>query len=184
MLKHNFKCIFLILLLFNFCQKDWGTQRTDIYTSLEGPSYSAYFLAEYYNIELCADSDSMKIGESVNITANVSRNDRNNFGVDLYYKWYVEDRYVEAFGMWYYNINYIFSPRLNGKLIEEGFNINSVEFTTSTDIAFRIYRTTQSVSDIVRRTDFLFVKLYLGFKNLDGLIKYFCDRSIKIHVYY
>ena len=94
MLKRSIQIFSLILFLFNYCQKDWGTQRTDIYTSLDGPSYSGFFLAEFYDVNFILDPDALKIGRSINISADVKRNDNRNINVELFYRWYVNDSLI------------------------------------------------------------------------------------------
>ena len=180
--------IILAVLPVFFCQKDWGTQKSDLYTSVEGPPYSEYFSPDVYDVNLSFDPESLKIGSSIFISADVSRNDHRNLNVDLYYRWYVNDCLIpyeiQGYGTVYYNFSYIFTPRLNGKVIEEGFNENNIIFSTSTYMAIRLFRYQSVISEMVNDLGSITVSLSLGYKDTDGLVKYFCQKYINISVYY
>ncbi|MFC1724849.1 hypothetical protein ACFL4T_04415 [candidate division KSB1 bacterium] len=188
MLKNTIQILLLIVFLFNFCQKDWGTQRTELYTSLEGPPYSEFFNPEFFDVNFDLDPNALKIGGSINISANVSRNDNRNINVELFYRWYVNDSLVPyhslILGTIYYNISFLFLPTLNGEETEEGFGINEVALKTSTYRAVRIFREENAISGVVYNLGHISVSLNLGYKDIDGIVKYFCNKNVNIPVYY
>ena len=180
--------IILTVLLVFFCQKDWGTQKNDLYTSIEGPPYSEYFSPDVYDINFSLDPESLKIGSSIFISADVSRNDHRNLNVDLYYRWYVNDSLVPhpnmVLGTIYYNIGFLFLPTLNGKEIEEGFSINSVVLNTSSYRLIMLFRERAVITGVVDDLGNITVSLNIGYKDTDGIIKFFCKKDLEIPIYY
>ena len=183
----SFFCALAVLLSIN-CKKEWGTEITEIYPPVDGPSFITLFEDGYYSISIDMHPNTMKFGSEVSVNVELSRYDGMNVNLDLYCKW---DIIVEGYHRIrispsrsiYTNIN-ILHPTINGSLRTKGNKLYSVIVKTSDNITKNLFTSDQLLADAVDYFNKLTVTFNLGFENPDRSVKYFYKETLEIPIYY
>ena len=94
--------LFLIVLFFLSCKKDWGTTEKGIYTPLDPPPASLRFDLDIFNIDFSVTPSPVNINNEAVVSINIARKDNQPIGDELYYNWQmIYDRYYYTYRRWY-----------------------------------------------------------------------------------
>ena len=76
-IRVNYISVFcaLALLVSVNCKKEWGTEITEIYPPVDGPSFITLFEGGYYSISIDMHPNTMKFGSEVSVNVELSRYD-------------------------------------------------------------------------------------------------------------
>ena len=125
--------VFLILILdlFVFCKKDWGTSQKELYDSVEGPVAGTEKVIK--KIEVISQKNEIKYGEKCRISVNVSEIQINEYGDtvsinlcppgNLYYVWKFSDTGLG--GSYYFSYTYC-GFRIDNKYGTSGYGLGNV----------------------------------------------------------
>lgn len=176
--------LFLIVLFFLSCKKDWGTTEKGIYTPLDPPPASLRFDLDIFNIDFSVTPSPVNINNEAVVSINIARKDNQPIGDELYYNWQmIYDRYYYTYRRWY-SLDVLYSPRINGETQLEGFGKNQVVFKTT---AYESIISSYPENELISATNYfnpLNLILKIGYLNEDDKIKYFYSTWIEISLQY